>query len=136
MADAMRSCAVVVLPSLWEETWGLIVPEAMAAGVPVLVSTRAGSAELVRRFGGGQVFDPGQPGGLAERLATMLAAPPAPTRLREPLLSFLSPERHAARLLLLAEIHFGLDVRRHGRHVSVRADRPVSLPAEPPPPPR
>jgi glycosyltransferase involved in cell wall biosynthesis len=55
----MRSCRAVVLPSLWTETWGLIVSEALSQSVPVLVSERAGSSELVTRFGGGVVFDPG-----------------------------------------------------------------------------
>jgi glycosyltransferase involved in cell wall biosynthesis len=125
MAAAMRSCAVVVLPSLWNETWGLIVPEAMAAGVPVLVSARAGAGELVRRFGGGQLFDPGQPDLFAARLDHMLGSPPAPTRRREELRQFLSPERHAARLFQLAESHFGLDLRGADRRV--RASIPCSI---------
>lgn len=118
MPEAMRSCAVVVLPSQWHETWGLIIPEAMAAGVPVLVSALAGSAELVRRFGGGAMFDPGQPGDLAAKLREMLAAPPAPTAMRERLRAFLSPQRHAARLIALAESQFGLDVRASAPPVS------------------
>jgi glycosyltransferase involved in cell wall biosynthesis len=55
----MRSCRAVVLPSLWTETWGLIVSEALSQSVPVMVSERAGSSELITRFGGGVVFDPG-----------------------------------------------------------------------------
>uniref|UniRef100_UPI001575B74B glycosyltransferase n=1 Tax=Sphingomonas bacterium TaxID=1895847 RepID=UPI001575B74B len=125
MPAAMRSCAVVVLPSLWHETWGLIVPEAMAAGVPVLVSIRAGSAELVRRFGGGATFDPGQPGDLAAKLTAMLAAPPAPTGMREQLRAFLSPERHAARIMALAQSHFGLDLRAPDRRLIGRAAHPT-----------
>ncbi len=114
IAAAMRSCAVVVLPSLWDETWGLIVPEAMAAGVPVLVSSRAGSAELVRRFGGGAIYDPGRDGDLAAKLATLLAAPPAPSPMPERLQAFLSPERHAATMIELARSAFGLDVLDDG----------------------
>ena len=45
MAALMRSGSAVVRPSLWPETWGLIVPEAIAAGVKVLVSARAGSSD-------------------------------------------------------------------------------------------
>ncbi|RZL85976.1 MAG: glycosyltransferase [Sphingomonas sp.] len=118
MAAAMRSCAVVVLPSLWHETWGLIVPEAMAAGVPVLVSARAGSAELVRRFGGGATFDPGQHGDLEAKLAMLLAEAPAPTVMRDQLRTLLSPERHAARIVALAERKFGLDLRAADRRVT------------------
>lgn len=129
MAAAMRSCAVVVLPSLWHETWGLIVPEAMAAGVPVLVSCRAGSAELVRRFGGGATFDPGVPGDLADTLQALLAAPPWPTSMHEALRTFLSPKRHAARLLALAESQFGLDLCAAARRTSARSGPPLRLQA-------
>ena len=56
--DVMSSCRAVVLPSLWQETWGSIVPEALSQSVPVLVSSQAGSSELVTKFGGGIVFEP------------------------------------------------------------------------------
>ena len=118
MPAAMRSCAVVVLPSLWHETWGLIVPEAMAAGVPVLVSARAGAAELVRRFGGGATFDPGRSGDLSATLAALLAAAPAPTTRRDELRTFLSPERHAARIMALAKSEFGIDLDGGDRRLS------------------
>jgi glycosyltransferase involved in cell wall biosynthesis len=59
--ETMCSCGAVVLPSLWRETWGSIVPEALSQSVPVLVSTQAGSSELVTQFGGGIVFDPSSP---------------------------------------------------------------------------
>ncbi|MBC8002287.1 MAG: glycosyltransferase, partial [Opitutaceae bacterium] len=39
-----------VLPSLWEE-WGLVVNEAMACGLPVVVSETAGCAEDLLRPG-------------------------------------------------------------------------------------
>jgi glycosyltransferase involved in cell wall biosynthesis len=48
----------LVLPSL-SETWGLVVNEAMAAGLPVLVSDRCGCAQdLVRDGFNGFSFDP------------------------------------------------------------------------------
>jgi glycosyltransferase involved in cell wall biosynthesis len=46
-----------VLPSINDE-WGLVVNEAMAAGLPVLVSRRAGAAELVEEGKNGHTFDP------------------------------------------------------------------------------
>jgi glycosyltransferase involved in cell wall biosynthesis len=108
MQAAMRSCRVVVLPSLWPETWGLIVPEAMAAGVKVLVSTRAGSAELVGRFGGGAVFDPALPGDLDRKLEAILLAPSTGMRDFTGLRHALSPVRHAERIVALADAHFGI----------------------------
>lgn len=136
IAAAMRTCAIVVLPSLWHETWGLVVPEAMVAGVPVLVSTRAGSAELVRRFGGGATFDPGRKGDLAAKLAAMLANAPAPTTRGDALREFLSPARHAARLIALAASQFGLDLRAHGRRVTGAAGHSAPLRACSQPPSR
>lgn len=112
MADAMRSCRVVVLPSLWPETWGLVIPEAMAAGVPVLVSIRAGAAELVRRFGGGAVFDPGVPGDLEAKLSALLRAPQTVSADRWPEFArYLSAAAHADRIVALARSHWGIDLR-------------------------
>ena len=49
------------------EQWGLVVNEAMAAGLPVLVSNRCGcAADLVVPGVNGYVFDPMDPNGLAD----------------------------------------------------------------------
>lgn len=63
----------LVLPSDFLETWGLVVNEAMAAGLPVIVSDAAGcSDDLVREGVNGFRFragDTGQLGGLLRRVA-------------------------------------------------------------------
>src|SRR5262249_39371000 len=62
---ALADC--FVLPSLWEE-WGLVVNEAMASGLPVVVSETAGCAE--------DLLVPGRvpaPLGLSENLRECLA---------------------------------------------------------------
>jgi glycosyltransferase involved in cell wall biosynthesis len=114
VAEAMRSCRVIVLPSLWPETWGLVVPEAMQAGVPVLVSCRAGSAELIERFGGGMIFDPSTPGDLERKLAHMLAteASSRETMVQDwdAFADFLSADRHATRIVELAAETWSLDL--------------------------
>ena len=57
-----------VLPST-REPWGLVVNEAMAAGLPVIVSDRCGCAEdLVDAPRNGFTFDPSQPEQLLNRL--------------------------------------------------------------------
>lgn len=72
MPGLYRTCDVVVLPS-HREVWGLVVNEAMAAGVPVVVSRAAGCArDLVVEGKTGLTFAPGDHVGLAaciERLA-------------------------------------------------------------------
>jgi glycosyltransferase involved in cell wall biosynthesis len=110
MAAAMRSCRVVVLPSLWRETWGLIIPEAMAAGVPVLVSSRAGSAELVERFGGGAIFDPAIPGDLEAKLGELLRAGHMAVSDWSGFRAFLSARTHAGRISALAAQTWGIDL--------------------------
>lgn len=56
----------LVLPSL-SEPWGLVVNEAMASGIPVLVSNRCGCAvDLVRDGVNGFLFDPLKPRFLAD----------------------------------------------------------------------
>ena len=47
VGDEIRNLRMVVLNSRWHETYGLVVPEAMCHGVPVAVSMKAGSSELV-----------------------------------------------------------------------------------------
>jgi glycosyltransferase involved in cell wall biosynthesis len=65
----LASC--LVLPSI-SETWGLVVNEAMAAGLPVLVSQRCGCVpELVQDGVNGYVFDPLDTEDLARLLGVM-----------------------------------------------------------------
>jgi glycosyltransferase involved in cell wall biosynthesis len=59
----------LVLPSDSRETWGLVVNEAMAAGLPVIVSDAAGcSVDLVRGGENGFTYPCGDVDALAERL--------------------------------------------------------------------
>jgi glycosyltransferase involved in cell wall biosynthesis len=54
------------------EAWGLVVNEAMAAGLPVLVSRLCGCCiDLVDHGGNGFIFDPHDAGGLAALMARM-----------------------------------------------------------------
>jgi 1,2-diacylglycerol 3-alpha-glucosyltransferase len=58
LAQIYATAATLILPST-SEPWGLVVNEAMAAGLPVLVSDRAGSAnDLVFPGINGYVFNP------------------------------------------------------------------------------
>lgn len=65
----LASC--LILPSV-SETWGLVVNEAMAAGLPVIVSHRCGCvAELVRPGFNGYVVDPLDVDGMARTMGVM-----------------------------------------------------------------
>jgi glycosyltransferase involved in cell wall biosynthesis len=66
-----------ILPSI-EEPWGLVVNEAMASGLPVLVSQRCGCVpELVHDGVNGFAFDPLDPADLARRM-TQISSPDFP----------------------------------------------------------
>jgi 1,2-diacylglycerol 3-alpha-glucosyltransferase len=61
-----------IMPSRYFEQWGLVVNEAMASGLPVLVSEKCGCAEdLVREGVNGHVFDPEDPEQLANLMLDM-----------------------------------------------------------------
>jgi glycosyltransferase involved in cell wall biosynthesis len=80
IADAYAAADALVLPSDARETWGLVVNEAMASGLPVLVSRDAGcSVDLVEEGRTGHAFACGDVGALAG-LIEGLAADPARAR--------------------------------------------------------
>lgn len=81
IAQAYVASDCLVLPSDYGETWGLVVNEAMACGIPAIVSDRVGCGpDLVEDSVTGFVFPFGDTGALAEML---LAAASDAERLRE-----------------------------------------------------
>ena len=67
--------SALVLPSTVEQ-WGLVVNEAMAAGLPVLVSHHCGCAEVLVEDGrNGWRFDPAKPAEIARCLSSFAALP-------------------------------------------------------------
>ena len=81
-AYAAADC--LVLPSDHGETWGLVVNEAMACGLPALVSDRVGcGADLVHEGVTGGVFRCGDVDALASKLAEFAADPEELARMGE-----------------------------------------------------
>ena len=71
VAGAVRSSSLLVLPSL-QEGFGIVVAEALAAGVPVVVTPCGGPEELVRSSGGGVVTKTFGAGELATTIGDLL----------------------------------------------------------------
>ena len=66
--EVYAAADALILPSLFEP-WGLVVNEAMACGLPVLVSSRCGCAEdLVEHGRNGLIVEPSDPQALAESI--------------------------------------------------------------------
>lgn len=70
----VRAADVFVLPTL-EDTWGMVVLEAMALGKPILCSRQAGAVELVTDGENGYRFDPDIPEDLANKMRRFIDQP-------------------------------------------------------------
>jgi len=76
MPDAYSVSDALVLPSDASETWGLVVNEAMAAGLPALVSDAVGCApDLIRPGCTGEQFPLGDHAALARLMGALAARP-------------------------------------------------------------
>ncbi|NWA04469.1 glycosyltransferase family 4 protein [Pseudomonas gingeri] len=84
----VSSYDLLVLPSRYDG-WGVVVNEALCAGVPVLCSDQVGARVLVEKFGAGAVFDSNDHGAL-ERMIGMLCSEP------EHLVAMRAATHHAA----------------------------------------
>lgn len=90
------------------DQWGLVVNEAMAAGLPVIVSTRCGcSPDLVEPGYNGLRFDPLDTAALASCLVEMVSDRcdrPAMGAASEAIIRDWTPERHADALLRAVDV--------------------------------
>ncbi|ASJ07859.1 glycosyl transferase [Thermococcus siculi] len=66
------SADVFVLPSTMSEAFGIVILEAMAAGVPVVTTTVGGIPEVVKENGSGILVPPGDEVALAEAVLKIL----------------------------------------------------------------
>jgi glycosyltransferase involved in cell wall biosynthesis len=68
-ASLIARARAVLLPSAWEETFGLVAIEAMAAGVPPIAAGHGSFPELITPGVDGALFDPGDPAALGRAIA-------------------------------------------------------------------
>lgn len=77
-----RKIDVLVVPSLWHEPFGRIIPEAYQFGIPVIGTNRGGIPEIINNGQTGFVFDPDETGSLASAIGLFIANPALVARLR------------------------------------------------------
>jgi glycosyltransferase involved in cell wall biosynthesis len=77
----LSSADLLVLPSRWDG-WGMVVNEALAVGVPVIVSDRCGAADVIRQGVNGYVFPSEDVPGLRASLSEFLRRADEWPRLR------------------------------------------------------
>lgn len=67
--EHMQHSSYLVMPSIWYETFGLVLVEAFACGLPVIASRLGVMEELIEDGRTGMLFDPGSSIDLAEKIA-------------------------------------------------------------------
>lgn len=99
LGELMRAHAVMVVPSVAPEPFGIVALEGLACGCRLVVSEIGGLPEAV----GGQALlsPPGDPAALAVRIGEALAMPPPDRAEVEAHLARHAPERIAADYLVL-----------------------------------
>jgi glycosyltransferase involved in cell wall biosynthesis len=74
LGSYFQSADALIFPTL-EDVWGMVLPEAMVFGLPVLCSKWAGSAELIVPGKNGDLFDPDRPEELAAVMSHYIQQP-------------------------------------------------------------
>jgi glycosyltransferase involved in cell wall biosynthesis len=74
---------IMLVPSLWQEPFGLVVAEAMARGLPVIASDIGGPAEILTHDVDGILVSPGDEHALAAAIKQLLENPDKRERLSQ-----------------------------------------------------
>ena len=104
VAEMMRAASAIVCPSVWYETFGLVVLEAFSCALPVIASNLGAFASLIKDGKTGILFPPGDAAALADALTLAFAEPElmreiAAAARRAFLVGESTPERNLTRLL-------------------------------------
>lgn len=83
LAHILSGLDVIVVPSVWHETQGIVIQEAFAAGLPAIVSADTSLTESVTHEGNGLYFEQGSAEDLARQIQRLMDDPALLLRLRE-----------------------------------------------------
>ena len=80
---AMKDARFLIFPSVWYETFGLVVVQAFAAGLPVIASGHGAMTSMIQDGVTGLHFRPGDPADLARQVRWALAHPGEVSTMRK-----------------------------------------------------
>ncbi|GAP72520.1 glycosyltransferase family 4 protein [Candidatus Symbiothrix dinenymphae] len=69
VAQNMQECSALIFPSIWYETFGLVVIEAFSLGLPVIAGNLGSMSSLIRDGYNGLLFEAGNPFDLQAKIA-------------------------------------------------------------------
>lgn len=105
--DFYRNSKILVFPSIWYETFGLTIVEAMLQGKPVIASRIGGIPEIVEDGVTGLLFEPGNAEDFAEKIHYLWERPDLCRQMgeagREKALREYSSEKYYLRLMKVYE---------------------------------
>lgn len=83
LPEILEKASIVVVPSVWQEPYGIVAAEAQAAGLPVVVTRVGGLVESVVDNVTGIIAEPNNPASLAAALARLIENPKLRTHMGE-----------------------------------------------------
>ncbi len=99
----MKQSAAVVVPSLWNEVYGLVALEAMCQGTPIIVAKSGGLPEVVGDSDAGIVVPPGDAHALARAIERVLDSSERQEAMRQAALNRAraigDPQEHLAKIM-------------------------------------
>jgi glycosyltransferase involved in cell wall biosynthesis len=75
VSKILQACDVLVVPSVWYESYSIVIREGFLAGVPVVASGHGAMKEAIEHEVSGMLFTPGDAADLARQLARVLDDP-------------------------------------------------------------
>jgi len=113
IGSLMQQASFLIMPSIWLETFGLVLIEAFAHGLPVLASRIGGIADIVKNGETGLLFAPGDANDLAGKARWLFENPQQAQRLgdnaRRAFMAKYTAEQNYDELMAIYE-----NVRRQG----------------------
>lgn len=103
--EHMQRASYLVVPSIWYETFGLVLVEAFACGLPVIATRLGAMQELIDDGRTGLLFDPGSSVDLARKMTWAERHPEEMRRMgrnaREEYLEKYTPQRNYEQLMAI-----------------------------------